>query len=318
MTTDLPSTREMAERLRPLRGGGPSGRGGGGAAVRHRGVERARGARRRCRGSPGLRPRAARGASSPHGRRARRPRRRRARTSPARSSPRASRAWMPRLEAPAIRAAIDLAARARVRLIVPGDPEWPTAVDDLGDHAPLCLWVRGDPQALIEARSSVALVGARAATGYGEHVAMEFGAELAGRGVTVDLGRRLRHRRDGAPRRPRGRRPDARAARGRSRPRLPGRAREPPRAHRLRRCRRQRGSVRRRADEVAVPQPQPADRRARPGDRGDRGGVEERVAQHRGARGDSRTPTRGGARVRSPRPLPPAATGCCASSTRAA
>jgi DNA processing protein len=95
--------------------------------------------------------------------------------------------WMPRLQPSGIRAAIDLAARARVRFIAPGDPEWPVAVDDLGDHAPLGLWVRGDVQTL-SAAPSIALVGARAATGYGEHVAMEFGAELAGRGVTVVSG----------------------------------------------------------------------------------------------------------------------------------
>ena len=50
-------------------------------------------------------------------------------------------------------------------------PEWPAQLDDLDEHAPLCLWVRGDVAALVALRPSVALVGARAATSYGEHVA---------------------------------------------------------------------------------------------------------------------------------------------------
>lgn len=40
------------------------------------------------------------------------------------------------------------AREARVRLVTPDDPEWPDALNDLGDHAPLCLWVRGDPRLL--------------------------------------------------------------------------------------------------------------------------------------------------------------------------
>ncbi|HWI30523.1 MAG TPA: DNA-processing protein DprA [Microbacterium sp.] len=96
--------------------------------------------------------------------------------------------WSPRLDVREVATALDTAARARIRLLVPGDPEWPALVDDLGAHAPLCLWVRGNLTALAGAEPAVALVGARAATGYGEHVAMEFGAELAGRGVTVVSG----------------------------------------------------------------------------------------------------------------------------------
>ncbi|RXZ42420.1 DNA-processing protein DprA, partial [Agromyces binzhouensis] len=61
------------------------------------------------------------------------------------------------------------------------------AVGDLGAHAPLALWVRGRPAALTES-PSVALVGARAATGYGEHVAIEASAGLVDRGFAVVSG----------------------------------------------------------------------------------------------------------------------------------
>lgn len=80
------------------------------------------------------------------------------------------------------------AREARVRLVTPDDPEWPDALNDLGDHAPLCLWVRGDPRLLPRDRPAVAFVGARAATGYGEHVVMDWAAELAASGVTIVSG----------------------------------------------------------------------------------------------------------------------------------
>jgi DNA processing protein len=50
------------------------------------------------------------------------------------------------------------------------------------------IWVRGDVTALNGYHTPVALVGARAATGYGEHLAMEFAASLAARAVTVISG----------------------------------------------------------------------------------------------------------------------------------
>jgi DNA processing protein len=73
-----------------------------------------------------------------------------------------------------------------VSILVPTDHEWPDAVDDLGDHAPVALWVRGDPAALRE--PSIALVGARAATPYGEHVAGELAAGVVAAGVSVVSG----------------------------------------------------------------------------------------------------------------------------------
>jgi DNA processing protein len=90
----------------------------------------------------------------------------------------------------------DLAAGAAVgaRFIIPGDAEWPDQLDDLvrlgmGDAGiPLGLWVRG-PLDLREAcERSVAVVGARASTAYGEYVASELGIGLAERQWTVVSG----------------------------------------------------------------------------------------------------------------------------------
>lgn len=76
--------------------------------------------------------------------------------------------------------ASDLRAAERIgaRYVVPGDSEWPTQLDDLGDHAPLGLWVLGAANLRLLALRSLAVVGARAATSYGEAIARELSAEL--------------------------------------------------------------------------------------------------------------------------------------------
>ncbi|MEO7121883.1 MAG: DNA-processing protein DprA [Lacisediminihabitans sp.] len=96
--------------------------------------------------------------------------------------------WTPRLKSSAVLVFLRQAARYSVRLLVPGDPVWPAGLADLGEHAPLALWLRGNESTLATAGRSIALVGARAATGYGEHVAMEASAGLVDRGYTIVSG----------------------------------------------------------------------------------------------------------------------------------
>lgn len=98
------------------------------------------------------------------------------------------RRWLPRAESPALRDGLRAAGASDVRLTFPGDGLWPVHVDDLGPHAPLCLWVRGEPSLLARLHPSAAVVGARASTTYGEHVAMELAADLAGSGVAIVSG----------------------------------------------------------------------------------------------------------------------------------
>ncbi|MFM8775053.1 MAG: DNA-processing protein DprA, partial [Actinomycetota bacterium] len=64
------------------------------------------------------------------------------------------------------------AARCGARYVVPGDAEWPTQLDDLLKRAPLGLWVAGAANLRTMAAFSVAMVGARASTPYGEGVAL--------------------------------------------------------------------------------------------------------------------------------------------------
>lgn len=85
-----------------------------------------------------------------------------------------------------------------VRLLVPEHPEWPremfscfsdaTAIGMPGLAEPLALWVRGKCALDELLHHSVAIVGARAASGYGEHLASEWGHALSSAGFTVVSG----------------------------------------------------------------------------------------------------------------------------------
>jgi DNA processing protein len=95
--------------------------------------------------------------------------------------------WKPRADSVSVHRALDAARRADAPLLVPSDPRWPSRLDDLGAHAPHALWVRGDLAGL-EDVPTVAIVGARAATPYGEAVATDLASDLAGSGVVVVSG----------------------------------------------------------------------------------------------------------------------------------
>ncbi len=90
----------------------------------------------------------------------------------------------------AVHADADLAhaARTGIRVVCRGDDEWPEVLDDLGPERPLVLWVRGAARLNAVARRSVAVVGARGATAYGEHVAAELASALGDRGWSVTSG----------------------------------------------------------------------------------------------------------------------------------
>ena len=72
--------------------------------------------------------------------------------------------------------------RIGAQVLIPGDPEWPEGLADLGIYEPIALWARGNPELLTQPIARrIAMVGARAATGYGEHVAMELATVLVER-----------------------------------------------------------------------------------------------------------------------------------------
>ncbi|SCL21380.1 DNA processing protein [Micromonospora rhizosphaerae] len=105
----------------------------------------------------------------------------------------------PRVEAAR---ALERADRLGARVITPDDAEWPIQLEDLRRLAlsgasrrvdtetapPLCFWVRGAWPLAEAMERSVAVVGARAATPYGVHVATELGYGLADREWAVVSG----------------------------------------------------------------------------------------------------------------------------------
>jgi DNA processing protein len=78
--------------------------------------------------------------------------------------------------------------RSGIRLVCPGDPEWPGQLADLGDEQPYALWLRGNADLRFSCLRSVAIVGSRAASAYGSYVAAEFAASVAVRGWAVVSG----------------------------------------------------------------------------------------------------------------------------------
>jgi DNA processing protein len=91
-----------------------------------------------------------------------------------------------------------LAAEHDVRLLIPGDPDWPdlalhpcvvaTAARKPDLAPPIALWVRGRSDLIPLFERAVAVIGARAATPYGEHCATDLAFGLAERGWTVVSG----------------------------------------------------------------------------------------------------------------------------------
>jgi DNA processing protein len=92
------------------------------------------------------------------------------------------------MDAAALFRSLSTATSLGARVIRTVDEHWPDGLSDLGDHGPRVLWCRGDVSALPRLEQAVAIVGARASTGYGEHVAMDFAAGLTSRGYTVVSG----------------------------------------------------------------------------------------------------------------------------------
>lgn len=82
---------------------------------------------------------------------------------------------------------LEMADSLGARIVVDGDPDWPSGLDELA-APPLCLWVSGPADLSALSRRGVAIVGSRACTAYGKRVASELAAELTDRGYLVVSG----------------------------------------------------------------------------------------------------------------------------------
>ena len=96
--------------------------------------------------------------------------------------------WAPRLAS--LEPARDLERLRHVGgvVLVPGAPGWPAGLTSLGRGAPMCLWVRGNPDVSGIVSRSVSVVGSRASTPYGERIAVDLAAGLVARRACVVSG----------------------------------------------------------------------------------------------------------------------------------
>ena len=94
-----------------------------------------------------------------------------------------------RLEPGRVEQALAAADAVGARFLIPGDPHWPAALDDLGELRPIGIWATGGWP--LVSRDAISIVGARACTGYGSYVAGAIAADLASAGVTVISGAAL-------------------------------------------------------------------------------------------------------------------------------
>jgi DNA processing protein len=78
-------------------------------------------------------------------------------------------------------------AAAGIRWLARSDPAFPDALGSIFDP-PAGLFLRGAGEAMLLDRPTVAVVGARACSAYGRHVARAFGRELAAAGLVVVSG----------------------------------------------------------------------------------------------------------------------------------
>ena len=80
------------------------------------------------------------------------------------------------------------AQRCAARFVCPGDAEWPSQLDDLGDRRPVGIWVSGAANLRLLALRSVSIVGSRSSTSYGEGIARRMAGDLAEAGWLVASG----------------------------------------------------------------------------------------------------------------------------------
>lgn len=97
----------------------------------------------------------------------------------------ALRARLGSVELDAVRSEAD---RIGARIVVRGEAEWPSQLDDLGAARPYALWLIGSPNLRLAALKSIAMVGARASTPYGEGIARGWSGQLSDAGWMVVSG----------------------------------------------------------------------------------------------------------------------------------
>ncbi|MGW6175287.1 DNA-processing protein DprA [Arthrobacter sp. NPDC055138] len=97
--------------------------------------------------------------------------------------------WAPRIKDLAPERDLAVVGRLGGALLIPGDAVWPAALADLGLGEPLCLWARGRfTDGIPAVGTTVAVVGSRDSTNYGNQVTGDISSGLVQRGYCVISG----------------------------------------------------------------------------------------------------------------------------------
>ena len=96
--------------------------------------------------------------------------------------------WRPRLSLELVRTAIFGIKKVNGFVLTPVHKNWPAQLLDLGFHAPMALWVRGTEEALTRLENSIAIVGCRGSSSYGEYATQNIVESLVQKDITVISG----------------------------------------------------------------------------------------------------------------------------------
>lgn len=96
--------------------------------------------------------------------------------------------WQPRLSLDLVRSALYGIRKSHGHVITPTSDYWPEQLSDLGNHAPMALWVRGSLDSVVGLGQSIAIVGSRGATAYGEHATDAMVSALVPKGIPIVSG----------------------------------------------------------------------------------------------------------------------------------
>ena len=96
--------------------------------------------------------------------------------------------WQPRLKLNSVENMLNLARVSKAKLVVPGNEYWPEQLNDLELGKPHCLWLRGNLKSLGATNFSLAVVGSRLASSYGDWVTSEIVSECASNSIAVVSG----------------------------------------------------------------------------------------------------------------------------------
>ncbi|WP_124055056.1 DNA-processing protein DprA [Arcanobacterium ihumii] len=80
----------------------------------------------------------------------------------------------------------DVLPKLGITILIPQDCDWPRQLNDLGERRPLCLWVRGNVEAL--QLPMVSIVGSRDASSVGKRFTLDISHDISDKYVVVSGG----------------------------------------------------------------------------------------------------------------------------------